>query len=358
MDTTVDLTDLQSQNINLLKGLSIVLVVFIHADVRPMISKYMELTSTMNIYHETLTRILVDNAVPMFFFVSGFLFFLRKSTYQSKFKSRFKTLVIPYIFWCFVGFMIPFVIQRVLGLEHLYSGNKLKLLKEFTGTDYLHMFWGIREGAPILSTLWFLRDLIVAVALTPVIAWLAKYLRWMFPMLLLFVYFFFPWSIPGFATNGFCWFAMGAYFSLKEVNCWKSIENMNMALIMAIWGILTVLAILSFASDFHYKEYMRVYRIAHFIMIYYLIARLSVKYELRLLYKIAVVSFFIYVFHEPWMGYAAQIVIKITQPHGISAYMAPFVLVVFAIGISYAAYWILYKTASRFLNVIIGSRAK
>lgn len=98
MNTTIVLTERQSRNINLLKGLSIVLVVFIHADLRSMISKYMELTPAVDAYFETLTRILVDNAVPMFFFISGFLFFLRKNTYKSKFRSRFKTLVIPYIF--------------------------------------------------------------------------------------------------------------------------------------------------------------------------------------------------------------------------------------------------------------------
>jgi len=213
MNTTITLTEQQSRNINLLKGLSIVLVVFIHSDVRSMIINYMELTPAMNIYFETLTRILVDNAVPMFFFVSGFLFFLRKNTYRSKFKSRFKTLVIPYFFWCFIGFLIPFVIQRVFGLEHFYSGNKLKLLKDFTGTDYFRMFWDLREGAPILSTLWFLRNLIVAVALTPMIALFIRYLRGLFPVLLLLIYFFLPWSVPGFSTQGFCWFAMGAYFS-------------------------------------------------------------------------------------------------------------------------------------------------
>ena len=214
MNKTLVLTPQQSKNINLLKGLSIVLVVFIHADVRSYLARYMEVGAAMDVYMETLTRILVDNAVPMFYFVSGFLFFLHKAPYKDKFKSRIRTLVVPYLFWCLVGFLIPFVFQRLCGLERLYSGTSLKLLKDFSATDYIRMFWDIRDGAPILSTLWFLRNLIVVVALTPVIAWLAKHLRLMFPVILLIIYFFFPCSVPGFSTNGFCWFAMGAYFSV------------------------------------------------------------------------------------------------------------------------------------------------
>lgn len=210
---TVELTSQQSKNINLLKGLSIIFVVFIHADLRSMVSAYMDITMPVNVYMETLTRTLVDNAVPMFFFVSGFLFFLRKDTYANKFKSRFKTLFVPYVIWCLIGFLIPFVIQRILGLEHLYSGKELKLIKDFAPMDYARMFWNLRNGNPILSTLWFLRDLIVFVALTPAIALLVRYLKFLFPVFILAAYFFIQYSVAGFNVNSFCWFALGAYFS-------------------------------------------------------------------------------------------------------------------------------------------------
>ena len=355
---TLRLTGSQSKNINLLKGLSILFVVFIHADMRSMISAYMDVPVSVGIYMETLTRILVDNAVPMFFFVSGFLFFLREDSYANKFKSRFKTLLIPYLFWCLAGFLIPFVIQRILGLEHLYAANKLKLLKDFVAADYIRMFWDLRDGAPILSTLWFLRNLIVMVALTPMIAFLIKKLRVAFPFLLLVVYFFLPWGVPGFSTSGFCWFSMGAYFSLGGVNCWKSIENTNTKLLLAIWLLMTALAITAYAADFHYEDIMPAYRIVHFITIYHLIARISEKREMRGMLKIAAASFFIYVFHEPWMGYIAKLGMKIFQPTGIWLYVAPLLLVLLTVGYSYASFFILQKIAPRFLNIITGSRNK
>ncbi len=355
---TLRLTDNQSKNINLLKGLSILLVVFIHADLRSMISSYMNVPVSVDIYMETLTRILVDNAVPMFFFVSGFLFFLRKDSYVNKFKSRFKTLFIPYLFWCFVGFLIPFVIQRMLGMEHLYIANKMKLIKDFAATDYIRMFWDLRDGSPILSTLWFLRNLIVLVIFTPIIAFLIKKFRIVFPLLLLMVYFFLQWDVPGFNTSGFCWFSIGAYFSLNGINCWQSIEKMNTKLLFAIWCLMTAFVITAYVIDFHYENVMLAYRIIHFMIIYHLIARISEKREMQNMLKISAASFFIYVFHEPWMGYIAKLMIKIFQPSGVWLYIDPLLLVLLTVSYSYASYLILQKIAPHFLNFITGSRNK
>lgn len=358
MNKTLVLTPQQSKNINLLKGLSIVLVVFIHADVRSYLARYMEVGAAMDVYMETLTRILVDNAVPMFYFVSGFLFFLHKAPYKDKFKSRIRTLVVPYLFWCLVGFLIPFVFQRLCGLERLYSGTSLKLLKDFSATDYIRMFWDIRDGAPILSTLWFLRNLIVVVALTPVIAWLAKHLRLMFPVILLIIYFFFPWSVPGFSTNGFCWFAMGAYFSVGGVNCWKSIENANTRIILMLWGILLVAAVTAYSSGLHYDKVMLLFRIVHFVIVYKLVVWLSGSSIERLFSTIAAASFFIYVFHEPWMGYIVQLTIKALHPTGLVAYIMPLLFVAVTVCYSYTAYAILQHVSPAFLNIITGARAK
>ena len=350
------LTAQQSRNINLLKGLSIIFVVFIHADVRSMISQYMEVSPAINLYMETLTRILVDNAVPMFYFISGFLFFLRKDIYSNKFKSRIRTLLVPYLIWCFIGFMIPYVIQRVIGLEHLYSGNHLKLLKDFIATDYIRMFWNIRDGEPILSTLWFLRNLIVLIAMTPIIAWISQKLRYVFPIVLILIYFFIPFGFSGFSSNGFCWFAMGAYFSQGGVNCWKLMGCIDLKIMTFIWIIMTMFAMFLFYEEFHYKEYMLLYRIVHFIMIYKLIDYFSNKCEVHLLTKISAASFFIYVFHEPWMGYIAKLTISTLRPEGFWVYTLPIILGLFAVGFSYSAYLILKRIAPRFLNVATGAR--
>lgn len=149
------LTKEQSKTLTLLKGFAIILVVMIHCDVRNAMGA--EYLSGLDLYMQGLTHVIVINAVPLFFFISGYLFFLKKDTYQNKWKKRFKSLVIPYIIWCIIGFLIPFVFQQVLGLGYLFKGGDghLKLIAEFEAWDYLKMFWNIRDGLPILSTLGF-----------------------------------------------------------------------------------------------------------------------------------------------------------------------------------------------------------
>lgn len=80
--------------------------------------------STLDMYIQGLTRVIVINVVPMFFIISEFLFFLKKDTYISKCKKRFHSLSIPYIIWCIVGFMIPFFFQQIMGLEYLFKGGE------------------------------------------------------------------------------------------------------------------------------------------------------------------------------------------------------------------------------------------
>lgn len=109
----ITLTKEQSKTLTLLKGFAIILVVMIHCDVRNVMGT--EHLSGLDLYMQGLTRVIVINAVPLFFFISGYLFFLKKDTYLNKWKKRFKSLVIPYIIWCIIGFLIPFVFQQVLG---------------------------------------------------------------------------------------------------------------------------------------------------------------------------------------------------------------------------------------------------
>ena len=66
----------QSRCLDLLKGVAILMVLFIHVDFRKNLN--VEPLSSFDIYMQTVTRILCDNAVPMFFFVSGLFFFLKK----------------------------------------------------------------------------------------------------------------------------------------------------------------------------------------------------------------------------------------------------------------------------------------
>ena len=98
-----------SNTIDFLRFPLIIAVVFIHCDPAPMVIGGKELVekNTYPIY--SLLRWIVSEevakiAVPLFFFISGFLFFYRSpsltiSDYVKKLKKRARTLLIPYILW-------------------------------------------------------------------------------------------------------------------------------------------------------------------------------------------------------------------------------------------------------------------
>lgn len=80
------------------------------------------------------------------------------------------------------------------------------------------------------------------------------------------------------------------------------------------------------------------------------------KWELHGLVKISTASFFIYLFHEPWLGYAEGMFFKFVHPTGILCYMMPWFFCAFSVGYSYVAYLVLKRYTPKLLNVMTGAR--
>lgn len=357
MNIDTQLTAKQSQDIDLVKALAIIMVLFIHANILDCLPDVSE-KSTLGIFNQIVTRILVDNAVPIFFIISGYLFFYKRGTYREKWKKRFKSLVVPYVFWCLVGFLIPFILQCVLGLESLFTGNELKKIADFESLDYLRMFWDLRDGAPILSTMWFLRDLIILIAMTPIIELFSRRLKYAFPIILTIVYLFLPFGLPGISSTSLWWFGIGCWFALEGGNLFSILDKLKIGYVGVVWGFAFVFAVFSYRYEFGYECVHSLFMIIHFVGIYKLttIVPMRVGKSLRLLMKIGAASFFIYAFHEPWMGYIMKLMFKMFNPTGLSLYIAPFFFVSLALSYSYAVFVILHRIAPGFLNLITGSR--
>lgn len=107
-------------------------------------------------------------AVPLFFIISGYLFFINIDSfnykiYIRKLRGRFKTLVVPYLFWNLI--FILFIALGQLLLPSLFTGS-FKAVKDFSVYEWISMFWSaLGSGEPVSFQLWFLRDLIAMVIL-------------------------------------------------------------------------------------------------------------------------------------------------------------------------------------------------
>ena len=99
-----------------------------------------------------------EAAVPLFFFISGFLFFYNThfdlTVYQKKNKKRIHSLLIPYLIWNTVFFIF------VHSLQFIYPSlaDNHKPFSELGWKGILDAYWNLSEG---LIPLWFVRDLII-----------------------------------------------------------------------------------------------------------------------------------------------------------------------------------------------------
>lgn len=217
---------LTSRVVSFLRFPLIVAVIFIHCN---LLVKNPEL-ETMPVFYFLvyITMKLVCIAVPLFFFISGLLFFkegfLDFALYQKKLKSRVRTVLIPYLLWNIIYFIIVAIMQLIkpdtLILLH-------KHIVDFRWQDFLWIFWDISQitgladdqRACIVGAFWFLQCLFVLFLLSPVIYYIIKYLRHFVLLIIGILYFtdFIP-EMPGIQCNAIVYYMLGAYFSIMKID--------------------------------------------------------------------------------------------------------------------------------------------
>lgn len=164
-------------------------------------------------------------SVPIYFFISGYVFFLGiehfgREEYSRKLKNRVKTLLIPYLIWntfsvaAFLLANLPLILQtqsfpplhRLLSAYWFFDGNLFAPV-------------GIKID-PINGPLWFLRNLMIVVLTTPVIHYLIKKFKY-WPVVLLGS----MWLIVRISSpvpnldrflTAYLFFSWGAYMSISK----------------------------------------------------------------------------------------------------------------------------------------------
>ncbi len=198
------------------------LVVLIHCDISERVETGSEQFALVEILCKIFSKGIATMAVPSFFAISGYLFFLGKQTftladYREKLRRRAKTLLVPYLVWNVVAFLI-------YAAKDLAAGQPLQF------PPCADLFWGIRQlgasgvnilGQPIGPTfaplqvpLWFVRDLMVLVVVSPVLHFLIQRTGVVWLALIgIANYVFWP-NYGGMSLTGAFWFSIGAWFAI------------------------------------------------------------------------------------------------------------------------------------------------
>lgn len=225
---------ISSECSNVIKNLRLplmIMVVFIHS----YLADFPNMTRL--VFVETLfSKILPIVAVPLFMFISGYLFFskckhLSKDIYVQQCKKRIRTLVIPYVIWN------SFVILCFAAM-HKFTPSIINAdfenISNFSFVKVLNCYWRGSGGFPIAYQFWFIRDLILIVIASPIIYWVAR--RRYFGLII--VLSMFALVKNSYVEMGSYFFA-GAYCSLNNID-FTTIKPTMKRLILFLWVVLIV----------------------------------------------------------------------------------------------------------------------
>lgn len=163
------------------------------------------------------------HSVPIFFFISGYVFFLGKSltysTYVQKIKKRLISLLLPYLAWNIIALI------AVVLVEYFITNGTFKIHLDIC--DLLSCFWNYDGRVvgqindlhlPVNGPSWYVRDLMIVILFSPILNIFLKGRRSMITLIVLFVLYL--CSNCGYNVylpiTAILFFATGAYFSLNN----------------------------------------------------------------------------------------------------------------------------------------------
>lgn len=272
---------------------------------------------------EWFVTFVLQLSVPGFFIISGFLFFRdgypTPAEYKRKFISRVQTLVIPYFLWCSFALLIVFL-KKTPMLEPYFPQYD----------DWMPDFYNVIKGYLVFQdnypydfVLWFVRNLILIVLLTPVIGAIFKKAgRWVLILFLAIPFLPIPWMLgPSFA-----FFCFGAWLSLFFGNITSFIKRYGIFFFCS-WVVLIVL-------NTHLNSGIVEY-IYFFILLSGSIALLWILDKSwclisRIPKSIYSTAFFIYAFHGLFISVLRKSITAIIPPASSAIEVVDFLLVIIA----------------------------
>lgn len=381
-ETNIDWVKNQSQTIDLLRFPMAICVIFIHLtpSTTSLINYGYSLFSDQGIYNLSgiiFSHVLSRIAVPMFFFISGYLFFANFpqwswSKYKDKLQSRVYTLLIPYILWNFLP--ILFCIIRDLisqcswqqGLMHLQQYSFLSFIINSVDAETNIFRWPSYSSYPLNFPLWFLRDLIIVCILTPLIYYFIKKTK--IGILIVFAIGYLlniSIPIPGFSFISLFFFSTGAYFAIAKKNFVLFSRNHSKFMTVATLFCFIICAIFGGYNDAIGKNLCYFYIIFAIFTTFTITSYIIEKYNFKPIKLLAQSSFFIYASHTItiliWET-PLSVSHKLMERHiiGYDTYtqkcISDFLVPFFTAAICFVCYYLLKQFAPKLTAVLTGNR--
>ncbi|MCL2328093.1 MAG: acyltransferase [Bacteroidetes bacterium] len=307
-------------------------------------------------------------AIALFFLMSGFLFFLNVekfdiSVYESKLKNRAKTLLVPYLFWnlaVFTLYMIMNIIPQLNGF----------LNKDINFSEFFSYFWNNdgaqkegyamgmgRSSRPIAYQFWFIRDLMIAVVLTPIVYFFCRTTKIYGVILLGVLWYLGCWSKIIGGHSGYCifFFTAGAYCGINKRNLVKDFSRVrNLSFILY--------PLIAFAKGYDFYDFNAYIHKADTIIgsvfWFNLLALLFEKRKIKPIPFLGAASFFVFAIHEPFLlRTLRKITFMILKPESDFALTSLYFMnTIFVVLTALGVYYVLNRFFPKFTAIISGGK--
>lgn len=307
-------------------------------------------------------------SVPVYFLISGYVFFLckkfDKQTYGNKLKNRIKSLLIPYLIWNTIAILMV-IIKELPIFSSFLSHPNVDL--DLSIKNILSAYWKYdgslnpvdieRTYFPINTALWFIRDLMIIVITTPIIYQGIKRLKefYIIPLGILYLISYYM-GRHTMIISAYFFFSWGAYMSVQGVDFIKLSKRYGLISIVTY-----LLCSMTYLGTIDYKWITTtcklistiVFPIAAFYIAQYLIINKNIKNSVFL----SSGSFFIYITHCLLVHRVTKVLFMLTRPSGDIEVCTTYMLsCVTTISILLFSFYILRKYCPRLLKVVAGRK--
>ena len=347
-----------SDKIKIVSFFSILLVVFLHGfNLDDKEASVFVCNSPVWFVQDYISYGITRIAVPIFFILSGYLFYLNTSGtmagFYIKIQKRARTLLIPFLFWSLFGIAFYFTLQSIPQTAVFFTKERVAdfSFQKWLLTIFIH---------PIPYQLWFIRDLMVLVVVSPLLYLAVKYLK-MLALLPAFLLWFC-------LTNGFqnssealLFFMCGAYISIYKPNLLELQFRQTAIFIFLLWLILLLVKTTMIYYGCNEVVVRCVFKgsiltgIAGFWGLYDALFGNSEKSKNYLL-SAAAFTFFTYALHEPILTVFKKAFFFITGKSAAGYLMVYFAAPLMAIIFCMVAGLVLKRCLKPFYELITGGR--
>ncbi len=303
------MTQYLSDKLRVLSLISIILVLYIHSGFH---ADEIEGMMWNDIVQTFVSGMIGRCAVPLFYVISGYLFFLKvpegMMSIYGKMRKRVESLVVPYIIGClfFVGFGVLMAVSP--GVSKYMNSSMMPLFSKPVEEILGSIFYDAGNGTPCAFQLWFLRDLIIIVATSPMWYLCLKRMRWAFVVVTFGLTYL---QIPHVPFYALFWFGLGG----QMVNV-KSLFGWGRSVIVTTVLFLAVSGIQMFIADMIDWEVVKIPVILLGIYSAWglydmVVGENFVLSEHRWLVTACQFTFFIYLFHEPTLNIVRKLIVVV-----------------------------------------------